>query len=140
MQSLIKNNPIKEVRRGWIAIAVIAIALFGFYLFYEYSDASLKKKFILTKGVVSDTKDLYKAGEQVYYVFYINGKYYDGTQPMPKLKNSKDRFILEGKIFPVVVDTTNYSNNRMLFDSVSFVYYGLQYPDSLEWLKEFLLP
>jgi hypothetical protein len=35
-----------------------------------------------------------------------------GSQPLPKFKNVEDRFVLEGKMFPVVVDSTNYSNNK----------------------------
>jgi ABC-type glucose/galactose transport system permease subunit len=134
------NSSLTEVQKGKIAIAVI-IALIGILIIYnKYSSSSLGKNFVIVNGIVTAAKVLNKVGQDAYYSFSINGKYYDGSQPLPKFKNVEDRFVLEGKMFPVVVDSTNYSNNKMLFDSLSFTRYGLEYPDSLKWLKQYLQP
>jgi hypothetical protein len=134
------NSSLTEVQKGYIAIAVIIGIIVALVIYNKFSTSSLNKNFIVVNGVVTAAKVLNKVGQDAYYTFLIDGKYYDGSQPLPKFKNVEDRFVLEGKMFPVVVDTTNYANNRMLFDSLSFVQYGLQYPDSLKWLKEFLKP
>ena len=98
------------------------------------------KHFIVTSGVVTKAGFAAKIDGYINYTFWVKGKLYNGSGSLPNLKNVDDNFIIENRIFPVIVDTTSrsYSNNKMLFDSLSFVHYGLPYPDSLNWLKKYL--
>jgi hypothetical protein len=135
-----RTEKLNEAQKGKIAILVIIVLLVLLFLYSKFYSKALLNHFIVTKGIVTKAGFAAKVDGYVNYTFSVSGELYSGTGSLPNLRDIDDKFVIVNKIFPVIVDTTStlYSNNKMLFDSLSFVQYGLQYPDSLNWLKKYL--
>jgi hypothetical protein len=135
-----RAEKLDKAQKGKIAVLVIIMFLVLVFLYSKYYFKSLLNHFIVTKGIVTKASVAAKVGGYINYTFWVNGELYSGWGSLPNLKDVDDKFIIVNRIFPVIVDTTSvsYSNSKMLFDSLSFVQYGLQYPDSLSWLKKYL--
>jgi hypothetical protein len=134
---MLQNNS-NEVRGGKIAIVVMTVILTVILIFSKYSSESLMKNFIVSNGLVTSVGFTNKVGDKVYFTYSINHEIYYGSQHSPNFKNENEKSILKDRTFPLVIDSTNFSKHYMLFDSISFVQYGLQYPDSLRWLQPYL--
>lgn len=74
-------------------------------------------------------------GGSVHYQFVVKGIEYEGGNAYPRLDPNKG-YLLVGKRFPLVYDTTQPGNSYMLITPNHFEYYKLAFPDSLEWTKD----
>jgi hypothetical protein len=133
-----KVENLGEVRKAKIAVGVIVIIVILIFVYNKFSSDSLQKNFIISNGYVISVKFTNKIGDKVHFTYSINHRTYSGFKHTPNFKNEDDKRILEGRYFPIVVDSTNNSKSDMLLDSLSFAQYGLQYPDSLRWLNKYL--
>ena len=139
MTFAIKQYPtLKDVRNGKITMIILIILAISFLIYSNYLDKSLRKNLISTKGIVTEVKYASKHGYQAYYTFDIRGRLIESSINIPNFKNDSNRHILTGRVFPVIVDSNDLTHSKMLFDSLSFINYGLTYPDSLKWLLPYL--
>lgn len=135
---LLKENTLSELKKTKIVFIIIVITAIIIYLYNIFYTKSLFNNFIIYPGKIIALTNLSKSSPRAEFIYSINGKIYSGSEPHPNFRNFNDRYILIGKFFPVIVDSTDYKNKKMLFDSLSFVQYGITYPDSLRWLNKYL--
>jgi hypothetical protein len=129
---------LSAIKKEWIKAAVLLAIFVVLYGYGHYLQESLSQHAVIVQGEVTDALVAPKRGKLAYYDFVIKGIHHSGTWFLPAFKNINDRYVIVGHHFPVLVDASNFNNNKMLFDSASFGKYGLQYPDSLVWLKKYL--
>ncbi len=98
---------------------------------------SLKNAFIIGTGTVFSIRSPPESGTYLNYSYIIEGKTYEDFIYLPDFISFSDAKVLIGKNFPVIYAKKNFNNSRLLLDSASFAYYGLQYPDSLRWLTKY---
>ena len=107
------------------------------YIRGQTRDRSLQKhKFITTGEVIYFSRDYRGTGGSFDFVYVVNGRRYKKSSSYPSVDKSEGyRFV--GRRFPVVVDSTNFRNSRILLTSKAFSNYDLPLPDSLEWVKQY---
>ena len=135
-----KSKKIDEVQKRNIVLILMILGLIVFFFYVKYKPKSLINHFVVTQGIVTKVGYANKMGGYIEYIFFLNGKQYKTSQILTEFKNVDEESVLVQKGFPVIVDTTSgsYTTNKMLFDSLSFVRYGLPYPDSVKWLVQYL--
>ena len=92
-------------------------------------------KFITSGKVIQFSGDYRGRGGTVDFVYVIKGRQYRKTNGANVYRSEGYRFV--GKQFPVVVDSTDFSNSRILLTSKDFHDYDLPLPDTLEWVKQY---
>ncbi len=119
-----------------MVVIIILIALIYFYSRHLHS--SLIKNGILIQGETFSITHPGKHGPQLNFTYQVNGKHYESSAPLPRLNNDDEAYVLVNKTFPLVVDTTDIRNTKMLFDSISIINYGFKYPDTLRWINKYI--
>jgi hypothetical protein len=127
---------------------ITAVALITLFLFYFIYDTTKKRK---TERILKNSKkmiticnilsanDYYRPREVVFfYSFQANGKIYKNSDVI-EVKNPKEfSSKIISKNFYVLYDSLNPQHNAILITPSTFSKYGVMFPDSLTWVKQYL--
>lgn len=108
----------------WHALLILALLVLFFYLMYLYFDKRKKSLFDhkrLTFGTVIGS-----SRNHFVYDFTYNGRVYQGTTP-----GGTGPYTVYGHIFPIVYDSVDPTNSKMLIMPNDFKSFNLPFPDSL---------
>lgn len=122
-------------RDGKIAILILIAILLGLGIYSNVRENSLKHNKAFGNAIVYEIVTGGKSGPLARFGFVYDGKVYKSTYSIPELKFKTDKNKLLGKWFPVVYDTINPDNNRLIMTMSDFQNYQLKFPDSLNWVQ-----
>jgi hypothetical protein len=100
-------------------------------------DKGLKKNKTITNGTVYETATYYQSPGLVFikYHYFIDKKQFNGQSSIPSNHKHDDcrylRKILTGYSFPVIYDSTNFGNSKILLTKKDYAKYNVIRPDSL---------
>lgn len=137
MNRLHRRNKRRKI--FWTVIAVGAISFFLYQLFMApVKIKDLKENKIIIIGTITGTfNNQRNTGSGLDYTFNINNKLYKGSTAYPNLSTSFCESLI-GRSFPVIYSPEHISNNKMLLTKEIFKIYGMQQPDSLKWIDEYV--
>jgi hypothetical protein len=120
--------------------AYLCFATFGvLFLREKVKENRLHTRKLITSCQVIQFSTSYKrSGVRVNFVYVINGKQY-GKNDMGVSVSKPAGNLLVNTRFPVVLDSTDFSNCRILVTPRDFDHFNLPFPDSLEWVRQFEL-
>jgi hypothetical protein len=122
-----------------IFILILLLLLVGFFVQKSVENrkvVELIKKSNYTNGSFTGEITDYKKGSNgPYYVceYMVDGIIYRALAPVHMVRNLRPR--LFSQPFPVIFDSTNHSNGRVLIFPSDFEKYHLAFPDSLHWVR-----
>jgi hypothetical protein len=105
---------------------------------YSKFKKMLMKDNIIVSGEIIGYRSSYKRTDVLSYKFSINDKdYYHSSSSYGKSDDYKRLYpLVKGKTFPIIVCKTNPKDiNSLLLVPEDFKEFGLQFPDSLNWIK-----
>ena len=101
-----------------------------------YQKDKLIKNHLIINGEVQNVSYLSKSTDYfVAYFFRIKGKLYTAKSPIPYTKYSDVIFfdsLLKGKTIPVVYQTDNPDNSKMLFTQKDYNKYKVEVPQNIK--------
>lgn len=119
---------------------IVGLALIYVFFFKKEKRERLKTNSVLVIAkITGGTTSPSRGGTNVilFYNFRINDENIEVTHVYNKvLHHGIDKFV--GKSFPVLVSERDHEINEILISPDDFSYFGMTYPDSLEWVKEYL--
>lgn len=86
-------------------------------------------------GQVYDCEWGSRAGVTLHYNFKLDDERFNGSKKLPIAKQFA--YLFKGKNFPVAFNTKDPSLSILLVNPKDFGKYGLEFPDSLNWVKEY---
>jgi hypothetical protein len=127
----------KKNRRSLIAFLAL-VAIFTTLGIREWKKMrALRSNYRQTTGTITEYVNQYgRAGGTYRYTFYVKDQRIESASGFTAV--AKDRaHLLIGKSFPVFYNPVNPKNNQMLIFPVDFKWFGLPFPDSLEWVRAY---
>lgn len=125
-----------------LIVVILSVLSFGTIVFFvnkkhDKKDDSISKNLkIVTAKVVNTENAGYRSGSLRVYVEYpFKGKIYKADFA----KSHTDCDLLSKNI-PLVIDSLDNNNSYLLTSSADFRKFGIEFPDSLKWLKECFRP
>ena len=85
-------------------------------------------------GEITNSSSAHRGGVVINYAFHYNGLF-QNDKTMGIYSGTRDYFLM--KTFPVVFSKSQPEINEILILPDDFEKYGLQYPDSLIWVKSY---
>jgi hypothetical protein len=121
---------------------LLIIAICGFIIYQGHRERqNLHKYKLMTIGQVEETSE-YGRGEgiNIHFSFIAKNKTYKGKTRIPIDFGFSEpvNYLLNGKNFPVIYDSTNAKNNCMLLMREDYLKYGYTIPDTLYSITEYL--
>jgi hypothetical protein len=114
------------------------ILLFGYLVFIHFRNRNiLRNDAYWTTGVIIEERGGYRGTLVFVYEFYDGEDKYRGEASSIGLYSIARRDFI-GKSFPVVYYSENPGLNKMLITPYDFKYCASNYPDSLNWVLEYL--
>ncbi len=127
----------KKNRRSliiFLAVVVIFTAL-GIQGWKEWR--ALRSNYRQTTGTITKYVDQFgRAGGTYRFTFYVKGHRIESSSGTTKVAKNR-AYLLVGKTFPVFYNPVNPKNNKLLIFPADFEQFGLPFPDSLEWVREY---
>jgi hypothetical protein len=114
-----------------ITIFVIVVVLILFRQCIRY--IQLKQSYFILYGTIYKT-GRGQAGASLYYKVKINNKYYYDVENYGSSYMSRDYFL--NKTLPVAISKIDTGNKKLLIEKSDFKEFGLERPDSLDWIGE----
>ncbi len=93
----------------------------------------LKQDYFIVYGTIYET-GRGQAGASLYYKVKINNKYYYDVESYGNSYLSRDYFL--NKTLPVAISKIDTNNKKLLIEKSDFKEFGLERPDSLDWIGE----
>ena len=93
----------------------------------------LKQDYFIVYGTIYET-GRGQAGASLYYKVKINNKIYNGERLYGSSYLSRDYFL--NKTLPVAISKIDTNNKKLLIEKSDFKEFGLERPDSLDWIGE----
>lgn len=122
---------------SWILIVGLALFASIKWGLYCHRENNLKENIGYTVGVVESlSKDTKDHGGWVYYSYTIGSQRYERSQSTGRIRTTGGQFI--GKTFPLVYDEHNPSYSHLLIDPQEYAKYNVWFPDSLNWLQQYI--
>jgi hypothetical protein len=131
-----------------IAKNILGLCIFaGFailvYVYCSYLDNRVRNHHLITKGKIEDYHILNGRTRSIdiEFAYYINGEIIEGGKNSYSLGTFSDATlenVLVGRKFPVVYDSNNISNARMLILKSDFDKYDVPFPDSVKWVEGYV--
>jgi len=120
------------------APAYLCFTVFGILFFREkVKENRLHTRKLIVSGEVTQFSTSYKgSGVRVNFVYVINGKEYRKNDAGVSVSKPAGNLLVNMR-FPVVVDSTDFTNSRILVTPGAFDHFNLPFPDSLEWVRQF---
>ena len=123
---------------------IIAGLIILFFIFYSVRGCinrnekidRLKKNYVLVQDANVTEFTNIRFLVTVYYSFTYRGKIYSGERSLAGVNHSNEAPFLN-RTYPVIVDTTDPSNNAILITPHHFDKMMWQYPDSLKWVLKY---
>lgn len=122
-----------------VSIAIVCITVLGIFITYKTQKKveELKDNSEYTEGKIVDFYRVSKRSVvNVVYHFQVNGINERGNKVYNIHMANKSYFI--GKEMLVVYSSKHISNNQLLMTREDYIEFGLAYPDSLDWVKDYL--
>ena len=120
-----------------VTIFLVVLVLFGFW-----STTREKRKFNkegrLTKGIFVSYRHYSPARLSMTYSYKVNGKKYTRNTTLIEYPQKSENIFLN-KSFPVIYLKNHPEESRILCSESRFKYFDIDFPDSLEWTKKFVL-
>ncbi|MCS3797974.1 hypothetical protein [Niastella sp. OAS944] len=133
------------MKRSEKAVLYFVVFMIGaFIIIYNYSEKKareLNANKAIGKGSITGMDMVHKGrGIFVKYVFEVKGDFVKDKAIIPIESNQLEMLSknLIGREFPVIYDTLNKTNNKILFFKEEFMSYGLDVPDSLHYIFHLL--
>lgn len=133
------------MKRSEKAVLYFVVFIIGaFLIVYNYSRKKAEKlnaNKAIGKGSITGMDMVHKGrGIFVNYVFEVKGDFVKDKAIIPIESNQLEMLSknLIGREFPVIYDTLDKSNNKMLFFKEEYMNYGLDVPDSLYYIFHLL--
>jgi hypothetical protein len=121
-----------------IILALLASIIIWGYLRKIDSISKLRKNYLLITGDITDIWVQHKSGNcYAKYQFQYLGQHYTGEREISGISSSNAFKFFKGKNFPILVDTTDPSNNAILATPFHFEKMEWPLPDSLEWVRKY---
>jgi len=127
-----------QKKKVWTILLSCITLFFTIVLLWQYNvrEGIKKNKIIVIGKIIEYEQGLSTKGQspQFVYYYYVNGasyKYFRHTN-WPK-----DGSIFIYKSFPVVCDSTNPKNSRLLIFPDEFRDFNIPFPDSLQWVLDY---
>lgn len=119
-----------------LLVLITLIILFCFYYWKgQKHKKAIQEEMQFVNGKILECTIDHRGFESVKYGFFNGKRYFINEQNMTNKTWSRDSFL--NKSFPVVFSQKNPEVNEVLIFPKDFEKYGLQYPDSLTWVKKF---
>jgi len=126
--------------------SVFIICFIGFWIFQFKNTFSNREKRIkkhnISYGQTIECSHSSKNGGVQYldYCFVLNNKKYKNSVAfeLKYLTRYQCNEFFTNKTFPVVYYPDDPSNNMMIISPKDFGYYNIPFPDSLNWVKEYI--
>ncbi|MBL7763102.1 MAG: hypothetical protein JNL23_06710 [Chitinophagaceae bacterium] len=117
----------------------MAIASFGYLIIISLIDRyNLSLNNVITFGTITGTNTNQKhTCGGVDFTFFVSNKEYHGSTGYCDLSSAFCESLI-GRKFPVIYCPKKISNNQMLLTKAMFKDYNVPYPDSLEWIEEYV--
>jgi hypothetical protein len=135
-----KNELILKTAFGILICFLVGGFLYSRFYLDFYKKYSIRKNQQIVQGA-----RIVKVGHspKAYNVYIIDFAYtLDNKEYRSQIRNSynfkKDASFL-GKLFPVVIDKSNFSHAFILIKPEDFSYFDLPFPDSLHWINNDLI-
>jgi len=132
----------KGSKKGALYFVVFMIG--AFIITYYYSEnkrEELNANKAIGKGLITGMDMVHKgSGIFVKYVFEVKGDFVKDQIIIP-IKSNQLEILSEdliGREYPVIYDSLDKSNNKMLLFKEEFMHYGLAVPDSLRYIFHLL--
>lgn len=112
-----KRNTMNKIKAVTvIIISIIIISIFAVPYFKE-KEASLRKNYKVHFATIVDIKYPLRSSDHIVYVYSVNGISYTGIYGLKDEKNRTKYKMLINKDWPIVYDSTNFENSKLLLDS-----------------------
>ena len=117
-------------------ISFFIIVSFSFYIAGQIYHKEIKENEAFTTGQITGYKSI-RGAYSLRYTYTVNGTTYKNIGSPMRIAAENYKYF-KGKYFPVVYSKINPYKNSILIEPYNFEYWGLRYPDSLEWVKGYL--
>jgi len=125
-----------------VAIIVFILFLFIIQINYKYKLNELKSNFYITTGLVTGYSIgvKYHSGNMfITSTYSVQNKENENSKQYSKTLNRDDfRNYFLGKSFPVIYSVKDISNSRTLIFPSDFEEFNIPFPDSLNWVKQYI--
>lgn len=134
-------NKIKKDFLFAMLIPIIIIIVVSMYYYIKFSKADFIRNSEITTCIVTDYKigSGKSAGISLYYYYYVEGIKYIGYYTNISIYHSHGHAFIN-KSFPLIYDTRNPKDANLLLTKRDFSNLKQPFPDSLEWVKEYISP
>ena len=119
---------------SWIAVAIFGLIVTVGEIHSTRNENDIKANMVLTSAVITKAHYEYKAGTHLDYEIVVNGVKYSNHTLCHCLFCPYGNFV--GKRLPVVYSSKDPSHLEMLVYPKDFEEYGMQFPDSLQWVLQ----
>jgi hypothetical protein len=126
-------------RKNLIGFTIlIFVGAFIYFMAYK-EDKALAANKKITIGRVYETATYYQNPNSVFvkYTYALNGKEYKGQTSLVSEHKYDDcqflRTVLVGKTFPVIYDSLDYDNSKILLAKRDYERYGIKRVDTLNY-------
>jgi len=119
-----------------IVILFIVVLLLISYLRGCHNTKTIKEDTKIENGLIFNYHLEYGGFKRIKYEFNYNNKHFENDE----LLNGDwvNASSLVNKWFPVVFSVKSPENNEMLITPDDFAKYNIPFPDSLEWVKQYV--
>lgn len=130
----------KSLFFGFLIIITIAFYVDRYHEYtYRKKIETINKSKCFTIGKVTHYyRGTNKSGASIDFSYSYKKQNYYGTNKM-KLEFRPWQWMLKVYSFPVILDSTNPENSRILIRKKDFDDFNIKYPDSLSWIKDSLI-
>jgi hypothetical protein len=126
-----------HINRKTIVLSSIFL-LFSYLIYLQFNTQyKLRNYGFWTTGVIIEEGKVYKGGLKFTYEFYIGHTKFRGDASGVSLYNDSGKDFL-GKSFPIVYYSKDPNLNMMVIVPAHFKFLNKEYPDSLNWVLEYL--
>jgi hypothetical protein len=124
-----------------ITISVL-VTLFVFaavnFLKKKRNESSIKNNMVIRLAKVYEVRGVGKPGKpNVYYSYSFENSTYHGEQVLNGFFIKDAINNINGKFFPVAIDSLKRSNSWLLVSPDHFKKMGITFPDSLKWILKY---
>lgn len=127
----------KDSTKKILYFSIILLLACAYLCYRFFKRDSLYKKGIIESAYIYEINHGSPKGGNIvikYYFLFKGTRYFGGIDSgLPYSIKSK----LLNNYFPVLIDTTNPKNNVLLVDMKRWKHMNKQFPDSLNWIKQY---
>ena len=128
MSSVEKNGKI------FVVIAFVSFFVIA-YLVNFNRKKTIKSNMKVNSGYIYECNSAFRGGVDIFYSVVINGNTVKGSRSLGITSSYRNFF--EKKWFPVVYNADEPTENKILIKPIDFEDYGIEFPDSLNWVKKY---